>query len=356
MSEPVQPVSPTPSSSQQNSNVKHLIIVGILVLVSTFLLNYLLQASGLLPVEASAEATIIDKLFDTHFAIIAFLFSLITVFLVYSLVVFRRKPGQPEEGMYFKGSSTLEVVWTLIPLISVIILAYLGAQSLTQTLRVDTQALVVKVTGFQWAWAFEYPDYGVTSQSLYLPVNKQVLLKMTSRDVIHSFWVPEFRVKQDVLPGENFVKELRFTPTRIGDYQVLCSEICGGAHAYMNAPVIVMTEEKFNEWITKEASAVIQDPAQRGAKWSANNGCLGCHTIDGKESVGPTWKALFEADIEQIDGSKVKATSTYLRNAILKPRQQMRKGYSNLIMPDTYGTLLTPEQIDDIIAYIQSLK
>ena len=115
--------------------------------------------------------------------------------------------------------------------------------------------MVVNVTAFQWNWEFEYPDYGITTNTLYLPVNQQVLLKMTSRDVIHSFWVPEFRVKQDVLPGANLVKELRITPNLPGDYKVRCAELCGGAHAAMEGPVKVVTKTDFDAWVAKKSAS-----------------------------------------------------------------------------------------------------
>jgi cytochrome c oxidase subunit 2 len=168
--------------------------------------------------------------------------------------------------------------------------------------------------------------------------------------------VPEWRVKQDVLPGENLVKELRVTPTQLGNFQVLCAELCGGAHAYMNSPVVVMTQEDFNSWVSKEVSSSMADPVARGEKWAVNNGCMGCHSLDGKDGVGPTWKGLFGSEVEWVDGKKYKVDENYLKSAILRPQLQMRKGYNPNLMPQTYGSLLTSEQIDDLIAYIISLK
>jgi cytochrome c oxidase subunit 2 len=337
-------------------NARRFLIVSLLVIASTFLVYFFLDRVGLFPQAGSQQAVVIDRLFNVHLILISFLFSLISVFLGYSLIFFRRKPGEKSEGTYIKGNTGLEIIWTVIPLIAVVVISYFGAETLAETIRPDPQAMVVKVTGFQWAWAYEYPDFGITSQTLYLPVNKQVLFKMTSRDVIHSFWVPEWRVKQDVLPGENLVKELRVTPTQLGNFQVLCAELCGGAHAYMNSPVVVMTQEDFNSWVSKEVSSSMADPVARGEKWAVNNGCLGCHSIDGKDGVGPTWKGLFGSEVEWMDGKKYKVDENYIKSAILRPQLQMRKGYNPNLMPQTYGTLLTSEQIDDLIAYIISLK
>jgi len=233
--------------------MKHFSIASILVILLTVIVYVFLQAVGLLPTQASSQAVIIDQLFDIHIGIISFLFSLIVVFIGYSFIVFRRNKLLPdEEGQHITGSSKLEIVWTLVPLAVVIFISYLGAISLAETRKIDPQALEVKVTGGQWFWSFDYPDYGITSDVLNLPVDRQVKLSLTSVDVIHSFWVPEFRVKQDVLPGENLVKELRFTPIETGDFMVLCAELCGGAHAYMNSPVKVVTDGEFQDWIDEE--------------------------------------------------------------------------------------------------------
>jgi cytochrome c oxidase subunit II len=229
------------TENKKRGNMKHIVIVGVLVIVSTVLVSFLLNNIGL-PAAASLQAGPIDQLLNTHIFLISFLFSLITVFLVYSIVVFRKRAGEPDDGAHFSGSHRLEIAWTLIPLATVLYISYIGSQSLAEVRRVDPQAMVVNVTAGQWFWSYEYPEHGITSPSLYLPVDRQVLLRLSSQDVIHSFWVPEFRVKQDVLPGENLVKELRFTPTIIGEYVNRCAEMCGGAHAYMNSPVIVLDQ------------------------------------------------------------------------------------------------------------------
>ena len=177
--------------------------------------------------------------------VIAFLFALIVGFLLYSIIVFRRKKGDESEGDHFDGHTGLEVVWTIVPLGIVLYFAFLGSSALAETRRVDPAAMDVTVVGQQWSWRFDYDDYGFSSTELVLPVSQQVLLTMISNDVIHSFWVPEFRVKQDVLPGKGMERELRITPTEIGDYKVRCAELCGLEHAYMLADVRVLSEFRF---------------------------------------------------------------------------------------------------------------
>lgn len=337
--------------------MKHFSIVSILVILLTVIVYFLLQSAGLLPTQASSQAVIIDQLFDIHIGIIAFLFSLISVFIGYSLVVFRRNKLLPdEEGQYFSGSSKLEIVWTLVPLAAVIFISYLGAISLAETRKIDPQALAVKVTGGQWFWSFDYPDYDITSDVLYLPVDRQVKLSLTSMDVIHSFWVPEFRVKQDVLPGENLVKELRFTPIQTGDFMVLCAELCGGAHAYMNSPVKVVTEMEFQDWVAEELGNFPQDPVSLGERLAKNNGCFGCHSVDGKDGVGPTWKGLYGSEKTLVSGEKIMVEEDYLYEAIVNPNSQIVLGFPANVMAQNYSELFTDEELNNMIAFIKSLE
>jgi cytochrome c oxidase subunit 2 len=314
-----------------------------------------LNAAGLMPVPASAQATPIDWLWDLQVKIISFLFALIVVPMLYSLLVFRKKKGDTTDAVHIEGNTTLEVVWTVIPLIIVLGVAYIGAQNLGEVRRVDPDAMVVNVTGFQWGWSFEYPEYGITSKELYLPVNKQVLLKMTSRDVIHSFWVPEFRVKQDLVPGR--VTQLRITPTLIGDtYKVRCAEICGTSHAYMEAPVVVVEKVAFESWVTQQqalAAEAGQTPEGRGLALVTANGCRGCHSIDGSAGVGPTWFQLAGSQVPLSGGGTVVADDAYLKESILQPQAKIVAGFEGQQMP-VYT--FTDEQVADIIAYLKTLK
>ena len=253
-----------------------------------------------------------------------------------------------------EGNATLEITWTIIPLIIVLVFAYMGSYSLAETRRVDPDAMVVKVTGIQWSWKFEYPAYGVVTTELHIPEGKQVLLQMTSNDVIHSFWVPEFRVKQDLVPGR--ITELRVTPSLVGDYKVRCAEICGTSHAYMEAPVIVSEQADFDAWMAEQvklAEAAAATPEGRGQAWVSANGCAACHSITGAAGIGPTWFGLFGHEVELADGSVVTADEAYIHESIKAPQAKIVKGFENQLMP-TYG--FPDEQIDDIVAYIKTLK
>jgi cytochrome c oxidase subunit 2 len=272
--------------------MRHFVIVGILVIVAGVFTYMGLDAAGLMPVAASAQAGPIDWLWDLQIKAMSFLFALIVVPMLYSLVVFRRRKGETGEGEHFEGNTRLEIAWTIVPLIAVVAMAYIGAGNLAETRRADPDAMVVKVTGIQWSWKFEY-DNGVVSDELHAPVGKQVLLKMTSTDVLHSFWVPEFRVKQDLVPGR--ITELRITPTLIGDYKVRCAELCGTSHAYMEKPVIISSQADFDSWMGVQAALAAeaaQTPEGRGKALAVANGCAACHTIDGSKLIGPTWLGL----------------------------------------------------------------
>ena len=203
--------------------MKHFVRVAILVTVLTLVVGFSLQALGLMPDLASLQGEPIDRLFNLEIWVISFLFALIVGFMLYSIIVFRRKPGEEGDGDHFEGHTGLEIVWTLVPLAIVLYFAFIGSTALAETRRADPQALEIDVIGQQWSWRFDYEE-GFSSAELVLPVNKQALLTLSSNDVIHSFWVPEFRVKQDALPGKGMERELRVTPTELGSYTVRCAE------------------------------------------------------------------------------------------------------------------------------------
>jgi len=334
--------------------MRHFVVVGILVIVVAVLTYVGLNAVGLMPVEASAQSVSIDWLWNWEIVAISFLFSLIVVPMAYSLVVFRRRKGETGDGEHIEGNSTLEIAWTIIPLFIVLIFAYMGAYSLGEIRRIDPNALVIKVKAQQFVWTFEYPEYGIISKELHLPVNRQVVLKMESADVIHSFWVPEFRVKQDVVPGR--VTEYRITPTLIGNYKVRCSELCGASHAYMEGPVIVDSQGDYTAWISDQsaiAAETAKTPEGQGKLLTVRNGCIGCHSVDGAKMTGPTWFKLYGSNVELADGSTVVADDAYISESILNSKAKEVAGFSPTVMPP-YA--LTDEEISNIIAYFKTLK
>ncbi len=333
--------------------MRHFVIVGILVIVMAVLTYFGLDAAGLMPEAASAQAAPIDWMWNLQVIAMSFLFALIVVPMFYSLVVFRRRKGDTSDAVHIEGNTALEITWTVIPLFVVLAFAYMGAGNLADTLRADPDAMVVKVTGIQWSWRFEYPDHGIVSDELHLPVGKQVLLQMTSTDVIHSFWVPEFRVKQDLVPGR--ITELRITPTLEGNYTVSCAELCGTSHAYMNKPVVVHSQAGFDAWVIEQVALAqaAQTPEGRGQALVAANGCAACHSIDGAAGIGPTWFGLFGHEVRLSDGTTVIADEEYIARSIREPQAQIVAGFETQLMPP-YN--FTEEQIADIIAYIKTLR
>lgn len=344
------------SKEDRRKAMKHLVTAGLLVLIVTAALIFGLERATLLPVQAAEQARPIDSLFRLEFMVIAFLFALIVVFMVYSIVVFRRKKGDTTDAAHIEGNTRLEVMWTLAPLATVLVFAYLGGHSLAETVRADPRPMEVNVIGQQWSWRFEYPEWGIVSTELMLPQNKQALLRLWSTDVIHSFWVPEFRVKQDALPGgEANVRELRVTPNLTGEYSLACAELCGLQHAYMTAKVKVMSQQEFDDWVVSQTGEPSGDPVERGSQLVQQYGCVACHSLDGTVVVGPSWKGIYGHQVTLTDGTTVNVDEAYLKESIINPSAKLVQGFQNL-MPNTYRDQLTDEQIADIIEFIKSLR
>lgn len=232
------------------SAARHALILTLLTAVVSAALVYFFINVPVVPAQASSQAVPIDRLFVVLFSIASVFFALCMVALVYSVVAFRSRPGDTEDGPGIQGHNWLEFTWTLVPFIIVMALAVYGAIVLGDITRASPQEMEIKVVAAQWSWQFEYPQLGASASELRLPVNRPVLLKLNSLDVVHSFWVPEFRVKQDAVPGMETV--LRITPTKKGDYSLECAELCGLLHAYMTAPVKVVEEDDFQGWVREQ--------------------------------------------------------------------------------------------------------
>ncbi len=350
-------------------NGRHLAIVAVLVVIGTVITYYLLTSIYQLPEAASAEAVPIDRLFGGHFLFISFFFALIVVFALYSIVAFRRRPDDDEEPDQFHGNTPLEIIWTIVPLAIVISFGIWGWNVLNEVTEEKPDEMVVNVIGQRWSWAFEYPDYPNVGRvtEMVLPVDQPVLLQMESVDVLHSFWVPEFRVKQDLLPGRTTT--LRITPTQVDTFKTRCAEICGTLHAQMLADVRVLSHADFDAWVSEMSASVASlSPEERGAQWSNQFACVSCHSVDGSALVGPSWQGLYGREETLSDGSTVMADEEYLRKSILNPAAQIVAGYENVVMPANYEDQFAAEEarlqesgveIDiaaDLISYIQTLS
>jgi cytochrome c oxidase subunit 2 len=335
-------------------SLKHGFGAAVFIVVLAALAWYVLDVRFLLPLQAAEQAKSIDWLFNFQFKLMAVMFGLIGGLLLYSVVFFRRKKGDETDGPHITGNTPLEIAWTAIPFAMVIGLALLGAQNLSQTQRIDPRALEVKVTGMQWAWKFEYPAYGIVTNELILPVNQQVVFKLTANDVIHSFWVPEWRVKQDAVPGKQ--ETLRVTPDKTGEFQLVCAEICGAQHANMVSVVKVISQDDFKAWVAQQMTGeTAANPADRGAQAFKTNGCAACHSLDGSKLVGPTFQGLYGREETLDDGSKIMVDDAYLLESIRQPAKKVVQGYPAVMQP--FGAdVISDETVADIIEYIKTLK
>ncbi len=248
---------------------------------------------------------------------------------------------------------TLEFTWTIIPIIMVIVVFFWGFNVFMKMNIVPRDAYEIKVTGQKWFWSFDYPNGNSTVNELVIPEDKAVKLLMSSRDVIHSFFVPEFRVKMDVVPNRYSV--IWFKALNPGTYNLFCTEFCGKGHSEMLGKVRVVTEREFEEWV--EAGAGGGEgipPSEYGAQLYKAKACNTCHSVDGSRVVGPSFKADFGGSRIIEGGQTVVIDENYIRESILNPQAKIAAGYDP-VMP-TYQGILKDKQIDALIAYIKSLS
>jgi cytochrome c oxidase subunit 2 len=214
-------------------------------------------------------------------------------------------------------------------------------------------AMEVEVTGWRWAWEFRYPNGKKTSE-LTVPIGKPVRLIMTSKDVLHSFFVPQMRVKEDVIKGR--YSYLWFTPTRLGDAPVFCAEYCGTLHSKMLSVIHVVSQEEFEDFLVdrSQGEKVELPPAESGAKLFAQKGCVACHSTGANRLVGPGLKGLFaKTEHEMADGTKLAVDENYIRESILNPNAKIVKSFTPIMQ--SFEGQLTDEELSHLIAYLKTL-
>lgn len=306
-----------------------------------------------LPEVASNLASKVDAVIWFITVISLVFFILISIFLVYFAIRYRRRQ-ENEETPYITGSHVLETIWTIIPSILLIVI-FVYAFVVYKDMRTPPEdSLEVTVIGRQWLWQFKYNNGKTTLNELYIPEGRPIKLVMTSEDVLHSFFVPQFRVKQDLVGG--MYTYLWFTPTKTGTYDLYCTEYCGTGHSAMLGKVIVMSPNEYEKWEKGEEEKAVASlpPAELGKQLYTQRGCNACHSIDGSSLVGPTWKGLYGHEVVMQDGTKVTADENYIREAILEPQAKMVKGFGP-VMPSFKG-VISDDEITDLIAYIKTLK
>ena len=322
------------------------------------LVLYSLVAAGLatavalgfnwLPEAASRQAGRIFFLYWLATGISIFVFSVVVAVLVYSIIHFRAAPDDHSDGPPIHGNTRLEIIWTIVPTILVIVIGIISAIVLSKNSDAGTNPLIVKVTAQQFAWQFAYPhDGNVSAGALRLPINRTVKLEMNSRDVIHSFWVPEFAQKEDVVPG--ITTTLVITPDKLGTYPLICTELCGLGHALMRSEAIVMTAADFEAWTKNTAAAVSGGGPAAGKAVFINQGCGACHTFTpagttGK--VGPDLDNLYKD--AQLAGLSV---PDYIRQSITDPNAYVAPGFPKNVMPGNFSSL-PKDQLDALINYL----
>jgi cytochrome c oxidase subunit 2 len=273
---------------------------------------------------------------------------IVTFFMILFLIKYNKKRHPHAQVM--GESILLEIVWTVIPTALVLALFYFGWKDFEYVRNPPKNAMPVTVIARQWTWLFEYEN-GVQSDVLRVPLGKPVKLVMTSKDVIHSFFVPAFRIKEDCVPG--LKTHLWFTVNDEGSYDIFCTEYCGVGHSHMRSKVVAVAEDKFDQWY-KEATASMAE-THKGRRLLSEKGCLGCHSVDGTAKVGPTLKGVFDHRVTVLENGKQKqivADEAYLKKSILQPGSDVVKGYQPVMptLPLTKGELKT------IIDYLKTIQ
>ena len=278
-----------------------------------------------------------------------FLLGLTTTMIVFAVKYRRKKHPKAEQ---FKDNMVLEVSWTVVPLILVLLMFYMGFKAFTPQRNIPKDAMPIKVISKMWDWTFDYGNNKFSKDTLVVPVNKAIRLNMISLDVNHSFYIPAFRVKEDVVPGST--TNIWFIAERTGIFEIFCAEYCGLRHSYMLGRVKVVEEAEYKLWFA-ELKSIDPNSEPKGLTILKQNACVGCHTFDGTALVGPSFKALFNSQRTVItDGIErtVIADSLYIATSILDSDKDVVKGFSKGLMK-SYRSLLKDEEISEVIDYLR---
>lgn len=304
------------------------------------------HAFPLFPQQASTVAPAVDHLFWFLTAVSVFFSALIFLLIFYFAIKYRRRsPDEPPPKNQVINNIPLELMWTVIPMILVAIMYFWGAAIFVRNSQPPPNATEIFVIGKQWMWHVEHTNGKREINALHIPAGVPIKLTMTSQDVIHDFFVPAFRVKNDVLPNR-YTTEW-FEATRVGKYHFFCNQYCGMGHSLMRGWVYVMSPEDYEKWLNSGVSGSTM--AEQGEQLYHQYGCITCHGT-GK---GPAFVGLFGKPVKLSDGQTVIANDAYIRESILYPSAQIVNGYP-AIMP-TFKGQVTEEQVLQLTAYIKSL-
>lgn len=316
--------------------------------MSTFLYAPLAEATFWMPPQASDYAERIDWLFYFILYLSIFFFAVIVACLVYFIIRYRRPLGEPATGKV-THNTPLELTWSGIPLLLVLVIFWVGMKDYIHLTVPPSNAFHVNVEAYQYGWNFTYPN-GETDNVLYIPADRPTVLTMQSKDVIHSLFIPDFRIKKDVVPGR--FSKVWFQPTREGRFTLFCTEYCGSGHSLMVTSAVALSPERLQQQL---AALVPTDAVGRGQKIYKRY-CAGCHSVDGSPMVGPTWKDLFYwPDRPLADGSRVLADENYLKESIFYPNAKMGAGFPNGGM-QSYVGILNDDDIFNLLRYMMTIS
>jgi len=308
-----------------------------------------------LPRQGSTTAERVDFLFHAVTGISIFFFVLITVVLLYFVWKYRARTGHAAQASA-DHNQKLEITWTVIPLLIVIWIFWEGFTGFLDLQTPPANAYEVQVLGQKWKWLFTYPN-GVVDDNLHVPPDEPVRLVMTSQDVIHSLFVPDFRIKRDAVPGR-YEREW-FQAKEPGEYQLFCAEYCGTSHSAMLAKVIVhRSRPEFDRWLADAGNFLDKLPPEKlwegGQKLYNQRGCKQCHSVDGVAGIGPSFKGIWGHQQPLKGGGQVLVEENYVRESIVNPQAKIVAGYEP-VMP-TYQGRLKDKEITAIIAYLKTLE
>jgi len=300
------------------------------------------------PSQGSTYAGNVDLLYVFLIVVTGAFTILVFTMIAIFAVKYRQRPGH--KATQIEGSYALEATWTLIPFGIFMVMFVWGAAVYMKGVQPPADAMDIFVVGKQWMWKVEHPEGVREIDALHVPVGRDVRLTMISQDVIHSFYVPAFRIKQDVLPGR--YTTLWFHPTTPGSYHLFCAEYCGTLHSGMIGTVTVMTPAEYDTWLHGNASAgtMVTD----GQRVFAQLGCASCHRSDNTQGRGPNLAGVYGHQVLLDNGQTVNADDNYVRESILNPGAKIVNGF-NPIMP-TYNGIVSEDQMLSLMQYIKSLS
>lgn len=295
----------------------------------------------------------VDLSFYVIFGISTFFMVGITAVMIYFVVRYN-KNRHPKADTSIEGSTKLELVWTIVPTILVLLMFYFGYAGFAPMRDVPDDAIPIKAIARMWSWTFEYEN-GKKSDKLIVPKDKPVKLDLISVDVVHSLYVPAFRVKEDVVPGRNNV--MWFTAQEYGSYDLFCAEYCGLRHSYMLTTVEVVEDAEWTEWMKTPEGASELDKVAAGFNVIKMNGCVACHSTDGTKLVGNSFKGIWGKKRNVIVDGETKeeiVSAEYIKRSIYEPNAEVVEGFSAGLMP-SYKDMISEEELNQIIEYIESL-